>query len=154
MDEYVPQLPAHSSLLQIHVAPILKSEFATKESLLEALHKSTTTPKYVNDIVDVFNDNSSSEEMVAPYKGGLEKALEYLDGELNGKEYLVGSKLSAADISVFSMLMPFKWVGIDVSGGRFPNTAAWMQRLIAVPFFFITIKEVEEYMYSHGLNSL
>ena len=135
------------------VAPILKSEFATKESLLEALHKSTTAPEYVNDIVDVFNDNSPSEEKVAPYKGGLEKALEYLDGELNGKEYLIGSKHSAADISVFSMLMLFKWVGIDVSGGRFPNTAAWMERLTAVPSFSVAMKEVEEYMHSHGLQT-
>ena len=135
------------------VAPILKSEFATKESLLEALHKSTTAPEYVNDIVNVFNDNSSSEEKVAPYKGGLEKALEYLDGELNGKEYLVGSKLSAADISVFSMLMLFKWVGIDISGGRFHNTAAWMERSTTVPSFSVTMKEVEEYMHSHGLQA-
>ena len=135
------------------VAPILKSEFATKESLIEALHKSTTAPEYVNDIVDVFNDNSPSEEKVAPYKGGLEKALEYLDGELNGKEYLIGSKHSAADISVFSMLMLFKWVGIDVSGGRFPNTAAWMERLTAVPSFSVTMKEVEEYMHSYSLQT-
>ena len=107
------------------IAPILKSEFSTKESLLKALHKSTTAPEYVNDIVDIFNDDSSIEETeskVSPYKGGLEKALEYLEGELSGKEYLVGSKLSAADISVFSMLMLFKWVGIDVAGGRFPNS--------------------------------
>ena len=137
------------------VAPILKSEFSTKESLLEALHKSTTAPEYVNDIIDVFNDDLSSEEIeskVAPYKGGLEKALEYLDGELNGKEYLVGSKLSAADISVFSMLMLFKWVGIDISGGRFPNTAAWMERLTAVPSFSTALNEVDEYMHSHGLH--
>ena len=90
------------------IAPILKSEFSTKESLLEALHKSTTAPEYVNDIIDVFNDDSFNEEIeakVSPYKGGLEKALEYLDSELKGKEYLVGSKLSAADISMFSMLM-------------------------------------------------
>lgn len=81
------------------IAPILKSEFSTKGNLLEALHKSTTAPEYVNNIIDVFNDDLSSEEIdakVSPYNGGLEKALEYLDGELKGKEYLVGSKLSAA----------------------------------------------------------
>ena len=138
------------------IAPILKSEFSTKESLLKALHKSTTAPEYVNDIVDIFNDDSSIEEIeskVSPYKGGLEKALEYLEGELSGKEYLVGSKLSAADISVFSMLMLFKWVGIDVAGGRFPNTAAWKEGLAAVPSFSIVVKEVDEYMHSHGLQT-
>lgn len=138
------------------IASILKSEFSTKESLLKALHKSTTAPEYVNDIVDIFNDNLSSEEIeskLSPYKSGLEKTLEYLDGELNGKEYLVGSKLSAADISVFSMLILFKWVGIDVTSGRYSNITPWMERLAAVPSFSIAMNEVEEYMCSHGLQT-
>ena len=58
------------------VATILKSEFSSEESLLEALHKSTAAPQYVNDVVDLFNDNSSSEEIeskLSPYKLGLKK---------------------------------------------------------------------------------
>ena len=138
------------------VGSILKSEFTSEENLLQVLHKSTTAPEYVNDLVDIFNSDSSgneTESKLSPYRLGLGKALEYLDHELSGREYLVSSKLSVADISVFSMVMLFKWLGIIISEGRYPNVATWVARLSSLPSFSVVLSEVEEYMLSHSLQA-
>ena len=137
---------------QYIVAAVLKTQFSSVESLLQELHKSTTASEYTNDLVTVFKHDPASEEIkskMTPYKLGVEKALEYLEQELSGHEYLVGSKLSAADISVFSLLMLFKWVGISVSASKYPSIAVWMEKLYSMPSFSLVVKEFEGYMLSH-----
>ena len=138
------------------VASILKSQFSSEESLLQALHKSTTAQEYTNDLVDMFNLDMTSKEVeskLTPYKLGLEEALQYLNRELSGKEYLVGSKLSGADLAVFSLLMFFQWAGISISRDKYPNVAVWMEKLTSVPSISVVLNEVEEYMHSHGLQT-
>lgn len=65
----------------------------------------------------------------------LKEQVRVLNTHLQGKTYLVGDKLSVADIQVaFSLILPFQ-VALD---GGFrksvaPNVTAWLERFIALP---------------------
>ena len=141
---------------QCIIAPVLKSKFSSKADLLEVLQRSTSASEYISDVVDFFTSDLSSEEIeskMSPYKLGLGIALEHLDRQLEGKEYLVSSKLSAADISVFSLLMLFKWVGVTITDSKYSNASAWMRKVLSIPSFSMVRKEVDDYMLSHGLQN-
>src|SRR5262249_58223908 len=60
-------------------------------------------------------------------------ALAVLERELAGKEYLVGSELSGADIMMGYFLMAARMVG--VIGAEHPNISTYWERLAARPAF-------------------
>lgn len=72
---------------------------------------------------------------VERYVKEVRRVLGVLDNILVGKEYLVGDRVSYADLS----FVPWNWVldylGEDISGWQeeFPNTAAWNARINARP---------------------
>lgn len=66
---------------------------------------------------------------------------EYLDGELDGKQYLVGERLTVADIALASQLVNFKHAGEGVDPARYPNLAAHVERMHALEPFAQTIEK-------------
>lgn len=66
---------------------------------------------------------------------------EYLDGELDGKEYLAGGRLTVADIALASQLVNFKHGGETVDAARYPNLAAHAERMHALEPFAKTIEK-------------
>jgi glutathione S-transferase len=63
------------------------------------------------------------------YAAGMEKvraALDVLEKSLAGKEYICG-KLSVADFSLVSSLLPRMQMGFDLEA--YPNVKAWVARL-------------------------
>jgi len=142
---------------QYILLPILQAKFSSREKLLTSLHKSTTATDHTDDLVHLFEQKKGSpeetESKMSPYKSGLRKCLEYLDGKLEGHSFLVTTKLTMADISVFSLLLLFKWVQIDINLD-YPNVTAWRERLLARPGFFFGQAAVDEYMLRHGIHQL
>ena len=135
--------------------PILRSQFTGEKEYLETVNKSSIRSEDAVDLLSSSMCSLTSEEiatMMSPYKHGLEKALDFLERELADRKYLVGTKLSPADMSVFSLLMLYKWVTVSVPKTKFPNIVAWMERLAALPSFSVVKKKVESYMASHGLE--
>ena len=138
---------------QYVLRPVLRAKFSAKDDLLAVLHKSTTATEHTDDLVHLFKQTTSSEEvekMMNPYKEGLRRSLEHLNSELRDREFLVASQLTAADISVFSLLLLFKWVHIEI-GEEFPSVVAWRSRLVVRPAFFFAQAAVDRYMLEHGI---
>lgn len=54
----------------------------------------------------------------------LLEALRYLQGELGEREFLVGDRLSMADITVGSLMLNLAHCGIRVDAAKYPNIAA------------------------------
>ena len=54
-----------------------------------------------------------------------------LDEGLKGKPFLVGSKFSLADISLYAYTHVAGEGGFDL--GKYPNVTAWMKRVAAQP---------------------
>ena len=62
-----------------------------------------------------------------------ETPLRVLDGELAGKNYLLGSDFTAADLNVASVVCWAPMAGIDL--GKAGNVSAWMNRCTARPAY-------------------
>lgn len=67
--------------------------------------------------------------------------LDYLEKELDGKEYLVGDRLTIADIAVASQLVNFAHGGEHPDAARHPNLAAHTDRIHGLEPFKQTIEK-------------
>jgi len=67
-------------------------------------------------------------EMVPP-------VLDYVEGEVADREYLVGNRFSIADIAVASPFVNYALAGETVDASRWPRLAAYVERIHARPSF-------------------
>jgi len=72
-------------------------------------------------------------EAIADYRGWAAAALDVLERTLAGKDYLLGSEFSGADIMMGYTLACAKWFGL--LGSEYPNLATYLSRLEARPAF-------------------
>jgi glutathione S-transferase len=63
------------------------------------------------------------------YAKKLPRPLDYLEGELQGCEYLVGDALSIADISLACHLVQLELVAGPLDAARWPSVAAHLERM-------------------------
>ena len=78
------------------------------------------------------------EEAKAIAKAQLTKRLSWVDGELAGKDYLMGSTFTVADAYLFNVSNWARLVGVDISG--FANLAAFRERVGARPAVVAAMK--------------
>lgn len=106
-------LPAAGSLARYHALELLN--FIATE-----LHKGFSplfNPRFPEEAKEVAREQ-------------LRKKLAYIDGELAGKEYLLGSRFSVADAYLFTIL---NWARVLKFNLDLPNLAAFMARMAARP---------------------
>ena len=65
----------------------------------------------------------------------LPKLLTYLEGVVPDQGFLVGDRLSIADIAVASPFMTLQHLGVDVAAARYPKTRAWVTSVLDRPSF-------------------
>jgi glutathione S-transferase len=70
----------------------------------------------------------------------------YLNDELAGKAYLVGERMTIADIALASQLVNMRHGGETVDGERFPHLAAHAERMHARPAFAKAIAKESEFV--------
>ncbi|XP_074650761.1 uncharacterized protein LOC141905686 [Tubulanus polymorphus] len=71
---------------------------------------------------------SSPEEMVA-HAENLYFNLMIVEKALNNRKYLVGETFSIADISVYSWVVMYEWIGLPISVDNFPNVYHWLKHI-------------------------
>ncbi|MCX7255923.1 MAG: glutathione transferase GstA [Polaromonas sp.] len=69
----------------------------------------------------------------------LQLRLKWLDGELAGKDYLMGAQFSVADPYLFTVTNWASMVGVDISG--LANLAAFRKRMVARPSVQAAMRE-------------
>jgi len=70
-------------------------------------------------------------ETKATFSAKLASRLKWVDGELAGKQYLMGDGFTVADGYLFTVTNWAKHVGLDISG--FTNLNTWRERVAARP---------------------
>ncbi|MBL8338267.1 MAG: glutathione transferase GstA [Rhodoferax sp.] len=80
----------------------------------------------------------TSDEAKAAAKTRLSGRLQWLDGELAGKQYLMGDQFTVADGYLFTVTNWAGAVGLDISG--FPNLLAYRARVGARPGVIAAMK--------------
>jgi len=78
-----------------------------------------------------FFNPASGDVWKAAAMGNLERRLEFVNGELAGKAYLLGDAFSVADAYLFTVLSWMPYVKLDLS--RWPNLTAFQARVAARP---------------------
>jgi len=71
----------------------------------------------------------------------LPPLLEWLDEQIKGKEFFVGNRLSVADIAIASPFVNFMHAGEKIDAAKYPNLAAFLDRMHARPSFKSVIEE-------------
>jgi glutathione S-transferase len=66
---------------------------------------------------------------------------DYLEGEIGDREYLAGGRFSIADIATVSPFTNLMHGGVTVDAGRWPNLAAYVERIWARPSLKALIEE-------------
>jgi len=72
-------------------------------------------------------------DVVEMYAGDCAAALAVLDRHLAGRTWIVGEGVTIADIDIYGVLGFAGEAGVDMA--PFPQVAAWMQRMEALPGF-------------------
>lgn len=68
-------------------------------------------------------------------KEALPPILDYLEKETAGKQYLVGGKLSLADISVASPFVNLEHAGVKLDAGKYPNLTKWLNGILGSDYY-------------------
>ena len=64
---------------------------------------------------------------------GFRNAIAILDNHLSGRDYVMGDRLTVADIPLGCVA--YRWYGLPVEHGDFPNLRAWYERLAERPAY-------------------
>ena len=94
-------------------------------------------------IYPVFGYMPYNAAVTSKAKGDVTRALQVLENHLSDKTYLVGNKITLADITVISTLVyPFKFVADAAFRTPFPNVMRWFETCVNQPHFQAVIGKV------------
>ncbi|GAA5872907.1 hypothetical protein JCM3774_004874 [Rhodotorula dairenensis] len=74
------------------------------------------------------------------YRDEVERLYQVLDTHLEGREYLVGDKLSYADITAQPWIRCHFWANVPLSTSHFPHLHAWHDRIEQLPVILDALK--------------
>ena len=123
-DEYPepPLLPAIGS-----------SAMRSRARLFEDFADTTFTPPVGQLIAEVSKpEGDRDQSRIQRYHQIIERALDYLNHELQGNNFLAG-EFSVADIAFAPRMLVLGEIGIDVAGNNRGNIDAWLKRMIERP---------------------
>jgi glutathione S-transferase len=86
-------------------------------------------PRFLNRPGDEAVAETALREELPPILNYLESVTPEGDG------FLVGDKLTLADISVASPFANFRHLNVELDAGRYPRTRAYIERILARPSF-------------------
>jgi elongation factor 1-gamma len=90
-----------------------------------------------------FGYTPANEAATAKAKKDLSAALKVVEGALKGKDFLVGSAMTLADITIVSSLVyPFKFVCDGAFRKQFPAVSAWFDKCVTSKAFADVVGKV------------
>lgn len=132
-----PTPPLYPSDPRAYARALWLEEFADSR-LVEA-----TGPAFFQRVVRKFVLRQEPDEELV--RKGLTEllppALDYLEGQLDGVEWLAGGRFTVADIATASMLQQLRHAGETLDAGRWPRVAAFAERALSRPSFKSCIAE-------------
>jgi glutathione S-transferase len=90
-------------------------------------------PKFVHPIV--WGEPGDSARIEKTLGEDLPRELDWLEGELPERGFLFGEEIGLADIAIATFFRNSAHIGVEVDRGRWPRTAAFVERALAQPCF-------------------
>ncbi|KAK6173537.1 hypothetical protein SNE40_016968 [Patella caerulea] len=126
VDDFVPL--AYYNLISF----VCRTMHADSNEMKESMDKNT--PEAAKErFAGVYNAVGKTEKDLYEHAIASYQNLLTLERGLSGKQYLVGDRFTAADISVFPRIHMFSLVGMPIPQEHFPNVYAWIQRIYSRP---------------------
>lgn len=104
-----------------------------RDEVLEDARRSTDDPAHLDWVRRVYDGEVVSEREATHLESLLRARLDTLEAALLGRDWLVGSRYSIADLSVAPRVQMYPAIGIDLGGH--PALGAWLARVTARPAF-------------------
>jgi glutathione S-transferase len=79
------------------------------------------------------------------------KILSYLEGEISGK-FLIGERLSLADIAITSNFINYQYLGFKVDTGRYPKLSRYLREIAALDVFQRALEDEKPFVAQMGLD--
>jgi glutathione S-transferase len=126
-----PTPPLYPSDPRDYARALWFEEFADSR-LIEAI-----APAFFQRFVrkQIFRQEPDEELVRKALTEALPPALDYLEQQLDGVEWLVGGRFSIADIAVASPLQQLRSAGESLDATRWPRVAAYAERVLTRPSF-------------------
>lgn len=121
--------------------PYLRARAAWICEYVDALFKHEGTLFFQQVVREHLMKQEPNREAVELAAAKIPAFLEYLDGELNGKDYFCGSEMNLADITAASVLLNYLHTGAEVDATRYPDLSRFLERMFARPTFQKRIEE-------------
>ena len=113
--------------------PIGSSAMRSRARLFEDFADTTFTPPVGQLIAEVSKpEGDRDQSRVQRFHQIIERALDYLNHELQGNDFLAG-EFSVADIAFAPRMLVLGEIGIDVTANNRANLDAWLKRLTERP---------------------
>ncbi len=123
-------------LLKKHGGPLLPDNIYDEGRMLQWSFWAMTELEgpLVQLLLDVIRPGTISPADVTAATEKLPQVLSVLEGALAGRDYLLGSAFTGADLNVASVLSYLKTI-VNYDFGSFPNISAWTCRCLGRPAF-------------------
>jgi glutathione S-transferase len=112
----------------------MKRAVSRDEALAQA-RAHTTDPAHLEWTARVYDGEVVSEAEAARLTALLYGRLRTLDERLAGREFLVGTAFSIADVSVLPRVAMYPWIGLGLDAAEHPHVVRWLDALGARPSF-------------------
>lgn len=110
----------------------------TKEEYDRETANSSDDPAFHAYRASVWAGTVLSAAQIDEHKARLTEVLDRLETALEGRDWLVGTGFSQAEISIYPRLVMFPWLGVEIPRQRYPNLTGWIARLADRPSFVKT----------------
>ncbi|WP_062268149.1 glutathione S-transferase family protein [Endozoicomonas arenosclerae] len=137
LEDRYPETPLYPS------DPVLKAKARWFEEYADTvLMKVTAEGLYFERVVKKLMGMETDEEKVQKnLKKNMPKTLDYMESVSPAEGFLVGDSLMMADIAIGSSFINAGYAGFEPDSSKYPNFAAYMQRIKAHPAFQVRMKE-------------
>ena len=100
-----------------------------KDEVMAEARRSTDDPAHLDWISRVYDGTAVSEDEAALLAAQLYQRIAHLEQALAGRDFLVGSHFSIADLSVYPRVAMYPVVQLPIDAPRFPNVSGWLTRV-------------------------